>query len=98
MKWILLEKEYIVVVTPKEYGSILEKMSDINWIDTKNRKVYINTTNRKNFVLTIPWNEKMNYKQKKKIALYSIKTIQMVLYTIKGGNTSVFCGPCATQI
>ena len=39
MKWILLEKEYIVVVTPKEYGSILEKMSDINWIDTKNRKV-----------------------------------------------------------
>lgn len=22
----------------------------------------------------------------------------MVLYTIKEGNTSVFCGPCATQI
>lgn len=76
MKWVLLEKEYIVIVTSKEYESILEKVPDINWVDAQSRKTYRKNGNGTNFVLAIPWQEEMDYEHMKKIALYSIKTIQ----------------------
>ncbi len=76
MKWVLLEKEYIVIVTPKEYESILEKVPDINWVDVQSMKAYRKNGNGTNFVLAIPWKEEMDYKHMKKIALYSIQTIQ----------------------
>lgn len=76
MKWVLLEKEYIVIVTSKEYESILEKVPDINWVDAQSRKAYRKNGNGTNFVLAIPWKEEMDYKHMKKIALYSIQTIQ----------------------
>lgn len=76
MKWVLLEKEYIVIVTSKEYESILEKVPDINWVDAQSRKTYRKNGNGTNFVLAIPWQEEMDYEHMKKIALYSIQTIQ----------------------